>query len=107
VLPFLRHSEKYWFFVAVREPSEASGQLLLFHADALDAEPRFHPQNPISADVRYCRPVGAILVQDGRLLRSSQDGSVTYGRQLRFHEIVSLTPDDYREELSRGVTSEW
>lgn len=95
----LRHGGRYWFFVAVREPDEAGEQLLLFHADSLDGELRFHPRNPISADVRTCRPGGAILSEGGRLLRPAQDCSVTYGHQLSFMEILALSPDEYREEL--------
>lgn len=99
----LRHGGRYWFFVAVREPEEAGEQLLLFHAESLTHELRFHPCNPISTDVRTCRPAGAIFAEGGRLIRPSQDGSVTYGRRLNFHEIVSLTPDEYREELVTTV----
>ncbi len=99
----LRHQGVYWFFVAVREPDEASEQLLLFHADSLAGELRFHRRNPISADVRYCRPAGAIFADGCRLIRPSQDCSVTYGHQLNFHEIVSLTPDEYREQLITTV----
>jgi hypothetical protein len=95
----LHHGGRYWFFVAVREPEEAGEQLLLFHADSLAGELSFHPRNPISTDVRACRSGGAVFSDCGRLLRPSQDGSVTYGHQLNFHEIVALTPDEYREEM--------
>jgi hypothetical protein len=98
----LRHAGRYWFFVAVREPAHAGEQLLLFHADALDAELRFHPANPISADIRHCRPAGALFEHGGRLVRPSQDCSVTYGHQIQFEEVLTLTVDRYAE---RPITS--
>lgn len=93
----LRRGGRYWLFVAVSEPRGAGEQLLLFQADSLDGALRFHPRNPICTDVRCSRPAGAILAEGGRLVRPGQDGSVTYGHGVRFAEIVSLTPDDYRE----------
>jgi hypothetical protein len=95
----LRHGGRYWFFVTVREPEGAGEQLLLFHSESLTGALCFHPGNPISADVRYCRSGGAIFTDGGRLIRPSQDCSGTYGRQLHFHQIVALDPDRYREVL--------
>ncbi len=100
----LRAQGLYWFFVAVREPEGAGEQLLLFHAGSLDGELTFHAMNPISADIRSCRPAGAIFRQGGRLVRPVQDCSVTYGHQLSFAEIVTLTPDSYREEIVATVS---
>ena len=102
----LRQDGRYWFFVTVREPEEAGEQLLLFSSASLDAAPEFHPANPISADVRYCRSAGAIAVRDGRLIRPSQDCSVSYGYQMHFHEITRLTPEDYAEKLI-GTFAPW
>ncbi len=99
----VRHDGLYWFFVAVREPEGASEQLLLFFSKSLTGPLRFHPRNPISVDIRCCRPAGAIFLQDGRLIRPSQDCSVTYGRQLHFNDILTLTPDDYAERRTLTV----
>jgi hypothetical protein len=99
----LRKDGSWWFFVAVREPEGAGEQLLLYRADSLDGELTLHPGSPISTDIRSCRPAGAIFEQDGRLVRPSQDGSVTYGHQLGFHEILRLDPDEYREQAIATV----
>lgn len=95
----LRHDGLYWFFVTVREPADAGEQLLLFHAESLSGRIRFHRRNPISTDIRHCRSAGPILETEAGLVRPSQDCSGGYGRQLNFHRIRVLTPDEYREDL--------
>jgi hypothetical protein len=95
----LRHAGLYWLFVTVREPADAGEQLLLFYSETLSGHFRFHRRNPVSADARSCRSAGPVLAADGRLIRQSQDCSTGYGRQLNFHRIRTLTPDEYAEDL--------
>jgi hypothetical protein len=64
----------------------------------LTGEWRFHPANPIGLDARTIRGAGAVFLQDGKLLRPSQDCSVRYGYRLNFHQITALNPEEYREK---------
>lgn len=88
---------RYWFFAAARDPRAASIKLCLFHAPNLFEPWTWHPANPISADIRRARPAGAVFHDGSRLVRPAQDGAGSYGRAVRFLEIVKLTPTDYAE----------
>jgi hypothetical protein len=85
------------------EPEEASYQLLLFHSDRLDGDWTLHPSSPLSLDVRYARSAGAIVSQDGKLYRPSQDCAPYYGHKLNFHEITRLDPRGYQERLVQTI----
>jgi len=44
------------------------------------------------------RPAGRIFVQDGKLIRPSQDSSRRYGYALKFNRIIKLDEKEYAEE---------
>ncbi len=88
----------WWFFATMKEPRGEGTMLILFSATHLTGEWRYHPANPICTDVRSIRGAGAVFLQNGKLLRPSQDCGVRYGHRLNFHEITALTPEEYREE---------
>jgi hypothetical protein len=88
----------YWFFTTFVEPRSAATQLLLFSADALTGAWHPHPDNPISTDASNSRGAGAIFRhRDGRLIRPSQDCSISYGRSFTLNEIVALDRRRYEE----------
>jgi hypothetical protein len=101
-MPFVFEG-RIWLFVTVMEPEEASYQLLLFHSDRLDGDWTLHPSSPLSLDVRYARSAGAIVSQDGKLYRPSQDCAPYYGHKLNFHEITRLDPRGYQERLVQTI----
>jgi hypothetical protein len=94
---------KLWLFTSVFDPPGADYSLLLFYADNLFGEWRFHPANPISADVRKARNAGAFFVSDGQIIRPSQDCSVRYGYALGFQAITKLNTCEYAETCVRTL----
>jgi hypothetical protein len=97
----------YWLFTSVQDRPGASYWLLLFYSNTLTGEWKFHPSNPISTDIRNARSAGALFRHCGKLIRTSQDGSVRYGYALGFHEIVVLNPQDYREQSLGRMEPSW
>jgi hypothetical protein len=95
----LQHKNKYWLFANVKEEGGSSLDVLhLFYTDNLFAEEWTpHPRNPIVRDIHSARPAGRIFMQEGNLIRPSQDSSRRYGYALRFNHILKLNENDYAE----------
>jgi hypothetical protein len=102
-----RDSSRWWFFTTLREPQGLAPMLMLFHADELTGTWVSHPANPISTDVRAGRGAGAVIRIGDMIVRPSQDGSGSYGRSFSLNEIVTLTPDAYRERRLLTVDGGW
>ncbi len=100
-------NDYWWFFVTIFEPRGHDAVLLLFNAASLTGEWVYHPANPISTDVRTARGAGAIFRAQGRLFRPSQDCSPRYGYGFALNEIVTLTPEEYRERPILRVEPSW
>jgi hypothetical protein len=88
---------RFWFFVTLLDPPAAGPQLYLFHAGSLTGDWKWHPANPICSDERRARGAGALFCTDGKLIRPSQDCTVTYGYSFSWNEVTKLTPDEYEE----------
>ena len=104
----LKHEDKYWLFANVKEPGGSSLDALhLYYAAHLsDGHWVAHPHNPIVRDIRSARPAGRIFMQDGKLIRPSQDSSRRYGYALKFKRITTLSETDYAEETAAGFGPE-
>lgn len=95
------HNEKWWMFTLI---SECKGigkndELFLFYSDNPFAQDwKSHTQNPIISDVRSARPGGSIFIQDGKIIRPSQDCSKKYGYGVNLNEIEIMTETEYREK---------
>ncbi|WP_444984191.1 glucosamine inositolphosphorylceramide transferase family protein [Halomonas mongoliensis] len=81
----------------------AESCLYLYYSQALTGPYRAHPKNPIVIDPRLARMGGRIQVVDGQIYRFGQNNSRGYGDGLTVCEIVSLSPDDYRERIVGSV----
>ena len=79
----------------------------LLRADRLTGPWRFQPGGIVSSDVRRARGAGAIVAAAGRLIRPSQDCSISYGYALNLNEIVSLNGASYRERTICRVDPGW
>lgn len=96
----LEHGGRIYLFGNDREVG--SGVLYLWHASSIDEPFVEHPDSPISITPRGSRMGGAIIEQDGRLIRLGQDFSGAYGDGLLTFEIEELSPERYRErEIGR------
>jgi hypothetical protein len=79
----------------------------LLHADQLTGPWKFHPGGIVASDVRLARGAGAVFDAVGRLIRPSQDCSVSYGYALNLNEIVSLDGPRYRELTICRLSPGW
>ena len=95
----LEHEHKYWLFANVKTPGGSSLDALhLYYAESPFAEHWVaHPRNPVVRDIRSARPAGHIFIQDGKLIRPSQDSSRRYGYALKFNVIRKLNETEYEE----------
>lgn len=104
------HNGKWWMFTAITENQGAShhDELFLFYADEpLTTEWTPHPMNPIVSDVRRARPAGNIYIENGKIIRPSQDCSRKYGFGFYLNEIITLTQTDYKEKPLVHVRPDW
>ncbi len=70
---------------------------LFYSDDPLSNHWTPHPRNPIIEDIRSARPAGRIIMQNGKLIRPSQDNSRRYGYAIKFNRIVKLSEMEYEE----------
>lgn len=97
----------HYFFTSLRQSDKAQVQLFLFKSGGLHEPWELHPASPISLDARYARNAGAIVSVNGQLVRTSQDSTLWYGRQMHFHVIETLNPYEYRERLVGSRVADW
>ena len=97
----LQYENKVWLFANVKEQGGSSLDALhLFYAPQglITDEWTPHSRNPVVKDIHSARPAGRIFMQDGKLIRPSQDSSRRYGYALRFNCITKLDENEYAEE---------
>lgn len=90
-----RYDGTWWMFVG----DANIGNCYLYYSDDLLTGWKEHPKSPIVLnDASKSRPGGRSFVYDnGKILRISQKGDVTYGEQVRVFEVDTLTKTDYAE----------
>jgi len=96
----LERDGKWWLFVNIKEEGGSSWDTLyLYSADRPTSDQWTpHPLNPIVKDIHSARPAGHIFMDNGNLIRPSQDCSIRYGYALNFNRIVTLSQTEYAEE---------
>ncbi len=94
------HGGRWWMMVQPARGGASSWTRCPFLRRLPARAVRPPPKNPGVSDVRRARPAGRIFSRNGRLYRPAQDCSGHYGRALVIHEILTLTPDDYREAVA-------
>jgi hypothetical protein len=99
--------DRWWFFTTLREPRGGASMLMLFSSSSLIGVWESHPMNPISLDIRDARGAGRIFRDAGRLVRPSQDCSLTYGYRFSLNEIVTLSPTSYAERPLVTIDPDW
>jgi hypothetical protein len=105
----LKHDGRWWLFTNLSDHAmfqEHSSELYLFCCDGPSlGNLTPHPQNPVAIGSAHARNAGAVIVQEGRLFRPSQNNSHgVYGYGLNIMEIERLDPAQYRERLVRRFT---
>jgi asparagine synthase (glutamine-hydrolysing) len=79
----------------------------LLGADRIRGPWRFQPGGVVASDVRTARGAGSVFSDGGRLIRASQDCSVSYGHALILNEILSFGAAPYRERTICRVDPGW
>lgn len=102
---------KWWMFTLVNELKDSkdeSPDLFLFYSDNfLSDKWTSHPLNPIVSDIRSARPAGKVFLDDGKIIRPSQDCSGRYGRAFNYNIIHTLSENEYSESISEKVEPKW
>lgn len=99
---------RWWMFVTLCVPGgPRADELSLFFADSPLGPWTAHPRNPIVSDVRGARSAGAVVVEDGALVRPAQDCSRGYGYAIALNRIDVLTEREYRESRIGTRTPSW
>lgn len=101
-----QHDGLWWMMTTRAEPDPRAGVLLLYYAESLAGEWRFHPSNPISTDARDDRGAGRVFRAGDRLIRPSQSRCPIYGYSFSLNEIMALTREEYSEQVLTTVTPE-
>jgi asparagine synthase (glutamine-hydrolysing) len=79
----------------------------LLRAERITGPWRFQPGGVVASDVRVARGAGSVFEAAGRLIRPSQDCSVSYGYALMLNEVLSLAEAPYRERTVGRVDPGW
>jgi hypothetical protein len=109
------YEKKWWLFTGILHDREKLyfsdlyyDELYLFHSESLFSKDWIpHPRNPVITDVRKARPAGRIHIADGKIIRPSQDCSVSYGYGIRFNEIIRLDEAEYEEVERAYIQPNW
>jgi hypothetical protein len=100
------HEGLWWLATTSAQPTSAAGSLVLFYSSSLTGDWQFHPQNPISTDVRTNRGAGRVFRSDDGLIRPSQSCAPTYGYSVTFNQITELSKQNYSERPLLTITPE-
>ncbi len=99
-----RVGDRWWLFANLSpEDTQGSDELNLYYADRLQGPWKPHRRNPVKSDVRGARPAGRLYEEDGKLYRPGQIGAPLYGSGIAIHQVLALSPDEYREVEVRRV----
>jgi len=79
----------------------------LLRAPRITGPWQFQPGGIVASDVRVARGAGAVFEASQRLIRPSQDCSVSYGYALNLNEIVCLSQAAYRERTICRIDPNW
>lgn len=101
-----QHEGLWWLATSSVDPMPAATSLWLYYSSSLTGDWHFHPQNPISRDVRNSRGAGRVFRSQNRLIRPSQSGAPTYGYSITFNEITELSDQRYVERPMKTITPE-
>ncbi|MBL8022449.1 MAG: family 43 glycosylhydrolase [Leptospirales bacterium] len=96
------HNETWWMFVSNAENHDETN-LYLYFAESLEGPWTAHPQNPVKTEFKKSRSAGNVFEFGGKLIRPSQNGTVTYGGSVILNEIVELTKTSYTERWFNDI----
>lgn len=91
-----RHNDRWWIFVGT---DDGTAELHAYHSPSIHADHWTpHTDNPVVRErPRAARPGGRPVVTDDGIVLLFQDCDGDYGRKVRAFEVLSLSPDTYRD----------
>jgi hypothetical protein len=92
-----QHEGRWWLF-ASDEENGPHCKLQAWHAPELIGPWVEHSANPLKTDVRSSRSGGRPFMLGDQLYRPAQDCSEVYGGAVAINRVVTLNPDQFREE---------
>lgn len=101
--PTMVEHEGHWYLFGGR-PENVGERLDLWVSDNPFGPWTLHPQTPVCLDPRSARMAGPIVRAHGKLYRTGQDGSVSYGRGVTISRIEKLTPTEFEETRLSSFT---
>lgn len=102
------HQGRFWLFTSMTIPGGSyNDEVSLFHADSPLGPWTAHPMNPIVSDARRARPAGNLFLENGRIIRPSQDCSRTYGYEIILSRIETLTETEYKDVEIGRIRHDW
>lgn len=96
-----KKADTFWIFANKIEDFEYDNNERLYLYSTLDLASgnwKPHPQNPIITNKGGARNAGKIINQKDKIIRVSQNCESSYGANLVFHEVETLTPSTYKEK---------
>ncbi|MGD9931850.1 MAG: hypothetical protein AB7U05_17660 [Mangrovibacterium sp.] len=104
------HEGKWWLFTAISEWlgfSDYKELFVFYSGDLFTTKWEPHPCNPVVTDVQTSRPAGRIFIQNGKIIRPSQDCSIRYGRAVSLNQITILNENSYAEKALLNIEANW
>ncbi len=97
--------DRWWLFstVAANGPRSSVDNLHIWHAPEPWGPWEPHKLQPAKTDVHSCRSAGRPFVVDGVLYRPAQDCEPQYGHRTVVNRILTLTPDEFAEEVCASI----
>ena len=100
---FLDQQKNIWLFINKSKElyDDYNSELYIYKIDDLNLQTITpHKLNPVIIDSRRARSAGNIFVEDGKIIRPSQNNIHSiYGYGLNLSEIKELSLENYKEEL--------
>ena len=92
----LHHDNKYWIF-ATKRGHKSESELFLFHSKSWYNGYLPHSSNPIKDCPKNSRPAGNFIIEDGLIIRPTQNCEKYYGKSILLNQIKTLNNDLYEE----------
>ncbi len=92
------YHEGRWWLTCTNDDEGSWHKLYVFHSRDLYGPWIAHVANPVKTSTSSSRPAGVPFLHRGHLIRPAQDCSETYGGGIKLNRVLSLTPDEFREE---------
>ncbi len=95
--------EGLWYLFYTKGEMGANLNLNIAYASSPFGPFTEHLLNPIKIDIRSARAAGALFYKDGLIYRPSQNSVLSYGSSISLHQILKLSPTEYRETFVNKI----